>query len=268
MRLAIFAVGLICSISTFASAAVADATSERRDRAQIANVVIVPAENSGSAYDRQREGMVAGLQAIARSAARSTGVAAFDTRVIEALTEVPRHDFVPATIKPLSYLNRPLPLGWGYTMPSPFLTALMAQVAEIEAHEHVLQTDLRAGYQTAVLARLAKRVDVGARHATLATHARAILLRLGIRNVGLSMRTAAGTAFAPQARYDAILVDEVSAAAPEHLLEKLNPEGRLVFPRLLDDGTQMLTVVARTTHGHLVSRDVLRLTHALPGTST
>lgn len=268
MRLAIFAVGLALAGSTYASIAAADARSDGNARAQIADIVIVPADTSDSLYDRQREGMVAGVEAIARSAARSTGVAAFDARVLEALTTVPRHDFVPSTIKPLSYLNRPLPLGWGYTMPSPFLTALMAQVAEIEPHERVLQTELRAGYQTAVLARLAKRVDVRSRHATLATHARAILLRLGIRNVGLSMLAADGATALPQARYDAILVDEVSAAPPPDLLDKLNPEGRLVFPRLLDDGTHMLTVVARTAHGHLVSRDVLRLTHALPGTST
>lgn len=218
-------------------------------------------------FEAQRRGMVAALQVEALVAARHTGLPSFDTRVLDAMAEVPRHDFVPRSLRPLSYLNRPLPLGWGLRMPSPFLTALMAQVAEIEPHERVLQTELRIGYQTAVLARLAERVDVGSSRAAMASHARSILLRLGISNVGLCVQICSRTP-KPEEAYDAILVERAARKAPEDLLARLRPEGRLVFPRLEANGGQVLSVVTRLKDGRLQSRDVLPLRLARPGTST
>jgi protein-L-isoaspartate(D-aspartate) O-methyltransferase len=223
-------------------------------------------------FDRQREGMVAALQVEALVAARHTGVSAFEGRILDAMAEVPRHAFVPGPLRPLSYLNRPLPLGFGHSMPSPFLTALMAQLAEIEPHERVLQTELNIGYQTAVLARLAARVDVTSGQATLAAHARHTLMKLGIRNVGLSLSDRADVQArrtpAPQADYDAILVERPAVDAPKALLARLRPNGRLVYPRLLADGGQVLTVIVRAADGRLTSRDVMPLKIGTAGRAT
>ncbi len=235
-------------------------------RGELASLLILE-DGTGFDFEAQRRGMVAALQVEALLAARHTGLPSFDTRVLDAMAEVPRHDFVPRSLRPLSYLNRPLPLGWDLEMPSPFLTALMAQVAEIEPHERVLQTELRIGYQTAVLARLAERVDVGSSRAAMASHARSILLRLGISNVGLCVQICSRTP-KPQEGYDAILVERAARKAPEDLLARLRPEGRLVFPRLEADGGEVLSVVTRLKDGSLESRDVLPLRLARPGTST
>jgi protein-L-isoaspartate(D-aspartate) O-methyltransferase len=87
------------------------------------------------------------------------GKAALDERVMRAIGKVPRHEFVPIELQPYAYANRPLPIGFDKTISQPFIVALMTDLLEISADNTVLEIGTGPlGYQTAILAQLAKKV--------------------------------------------------------------------------------------------------------------
>ena len=86
------------------------------------------------------------------------GKAALDERVMSAMGKVPRHEFVPIEVQAYAYANRPLPIGYEKTISRPFIVALMTDLLEINADNTVLEIGTGLGYQTAILAQLAKKV--------------------------------------------------------------------------------------------------------------
>src|SRR5690349_9256304 len=81
-----------------------------------------------------------------------------DRRVLEAMNEIPREEFVPVDLRVLAYRDEPTHIGFGQTISQPYMTALMAEVLELAGHETVLEVGTGCGYAAAVLARLAARV--------------------------------------------------------------------------------------------------------------
>src|SRR5262245_51782341 len=79
-------------------------------------------------------------------------------RVMEAMARVPRHQFVPVELQEWAYEDTPLPIGCGKTISQPFMVALMTDLLAIEEHDKVLEIGAGLGYQTAILAELAKQV--------------------------------------------------------------------------------------------------------------
>src|SRR5512147_2476107 len=109
-------------------------------------------------FENLRQQMVAEIVTEAALTAGHTGRAAFSERVIDALGAMPRHEFVPVELQPYAYLNRPLPIGYEKTVSQPFIVALMTDLLDLDAGDVVLEVGAGAGYQAAILARLAKRV--------------------------------------------------------------------------------------------------------------
>ncbi|HET9789377.1 MAG TPA: protein-L-isoaspartate O-methyltransferase, partial [Pyrinomonadaceae bacterium] len=103
---------------------------------------------SNEEYAKQRRELVDQL--------RNQGIKNQD--VLDALLKVPRHRFVPASYRHLSYQNRPLPIGQDQTISQPFIVGYMTEAAEIGSGEKVLEIGTGSGYQAAVLAELAKEV--------------------------------------------------------------------------------------------------------------
>lgn len=152
-----------------------------------------------------------------------------DQRVLEALREIPRHLFVDQGLKGHAYSDTSLPIGEKQTISQPYIVAAMTAALELQGTERVLEIGTGCGYQTAILARLAKRVYSVERISVLAAQARRNLDALQIANVNI--RTTDGTVgWSEQAPFDAILVAAGAPDIPAPYLEQLALGGRLVVP--------------------------------------
>jgi len=152
-----------------------------------------------------------------------------DERVLEALGRVPRHLFVPESMKALAYADEPLPIGGGQTISQPYIVAYMTEALEIEGPERVLEIGTGSGYQTAVLAELAREVWTVEIVEDLAERARATLEALGYGNI--RFRVGDGSLGWPEeAPFDAVIVTAAAARVPETLKGQLAPGGRMVVP--------------------------------------
>ena len=186
------------------------------------------------------------LQVSAASA--ETGIGELDPRVLETMAEVPRHAFVPEPLRSLAYLDMALPVGHGQNISQPFIVALMTHLARVGVGDVVFETGTGAGYQAAILSRLARRVYSVAMVETLGARAAATLERLGYDNV--EVRLGDGYYGWPDgAPYDAIIVKEAIHHVPPPLLKQLKPGGRMVIPVGPADGVQQLTLVEKDASG-------------------
>jgi protein-L-isoaspartate(D-aspartate) O-methyltransferase len=171
-----------------------------------------------------------------------------DSRVIAAFEQVRREQFVDEQQHGAAYRNEPLPIGEGQTISQPFVVALMLQELRLYGTEHVLEIGTGSGYQTALLAELAKSVVSVERHASLADRARERLARLGYLHV--SVQIANGTlGWKAAAPYDAILVSAAAPEVPTPLLQQLAEGGRLILP-VGSMTAQELVLVARSKDGY------------------
>ena len=88
-----------------------------------------------------------------------------DRRVLEVMSRIPREKFVPPEVRYQAYEDKPLPIGWEQTISQPYIIALMTEALELTGSEKVLEVGTGSGYQTAILAELAKLVIIGRAHA-------------------------------------------------------------------------------------------------------
>jgi protein-L-isoaspartate(D-aspartate) O-methyltransferase len=152
-----------------------------------------------------------------------------DPRVLEAFRTTPRQWFVPPQYRMSAYDDTPLPLEHGQTISQPFIVAFMTEVLQLTGKEKVLEIGTGSGYQTAILARLARVVYSAEVEPELAQSVQERLEQFGITNAVLRVGNGVEV-FRDEAPFDAIL----SAAAPEHLpeelLEQLAEGGRCIIP--------------------------------------
>jgi protein-L-isoaspartate(D-aspartate) O-methyltransferase len=165
-----------------------------------------------------------------------------DDRVLDAMTEVPRHLFVPENLRHQAYTEDvSIAIGEGQTISQPRVVAVMTEAARIGPEDKVLEVGTGSGYQAAVLARMARFVFTVERIPSLAREAKRRLDALRVENV--SVKVMDGTlGWRAQAPYGAILVTAGAPTVPEPLLEQLAEGGRLVVPVGQRDA-QVLTVV-------------------------
>lgn len=167
------------------------------------------------------------LQSMIVHQLRARGITS--ARVLAAMREIPRHEFVPEPLKDAAYDDRALPIDCEQTISQPYIVGLMTQALELNGTERVLEIGTGSGYQTAVLSRLAAEVYSIERHAELSRQAQEVLSRLGCNNVHL--RVGDGSRGWPEeAPFDRIIVTAAAAQCPEELLEQLADPGRLVIP--------------------------------------
>jgi protein-L-isoaspartate(D-aspartate) O-methyltransferase len=166
-----------------------------------------------------------------------------DLAVLRAIRMVPRHLFVPESVRHRAYDDVALPIGSGQTISQPWVQARYLELIGLTGRERVLEVGTGSGYQTALLAMLCDGVFSVERIPALAQTARAALEAAGIRNV--TVLVGDGTlGWRPFAPFDAILVAAASPEIPAPLVEQLAPGGRMVIP-LGDRATQTLTLVQR-----------------------
>jgi protein-L-isoaspartate(D-aspartate) O-methyltransferase len=161
------------------------------------------------------------------AAARAAGVS--DRRLLAAMAELPRTAFVPARLARDAYLDEPLRITHRQVTTQPSLVAKMVEALGLEGGERVLEIGTGYGYQTALLARLARDVWSVELWPDMTAAARAALTGQRIANVRLIVGD--GTQGLPeQAPFDAIVVSAAFPAVPEPLADQLRDGGRLVQP--------------------------------------
>lgn len=162
-----------------------------------------------------------------------------DERVLGAMAEVPREEFVPAGHRRQAYRDGALRIAEGQTISQPWIVAKMAELLELEGGERVLEVGTGSGYAAAVLSLLAAEVVTVERHAALAESARATLARLGCANV--EVRHADGSMGAPdRAPFDAISVTATASGEPPRALREQAAPGAPIALPLQREGQELL----------------------------
>ncbi len=152
-----------------------------------------------------------------------------DTRILNAIGEIPREEFIDDSLRCEAYRDTPLPIGEGQTISQPYVVALMIEALSLTGREHVLEIGTGSGYQTAILCCLARSVVSVERFAELALVAERRLCALGCENHEIFV--ADGTRGWPDnAPYDAIIVSAAAPRTPEPLLNQLTEGGKCVVP--------------------------------------
>jgi len=152
-----------------------------------------------------------------------------EVRVLDAMSRVPRHEFVPETLRQEAYEDHPLPIGEGQTISQPYIVAAMLEHLALQATDRVLEVGTGSGYVTALLSLLCAEVYSVERHAQLAALAESTLHRLGYRN--MKIRVGDGRQGWPEyAPFDAILVSAATPEMPPPLFAQLREGRRLVVP--------------------------------------
>jgi protein-L-isoaspartate(D-aspartate) O-methyltransferase len=173
---------------------------------------------------------------------RALGIS--DRRVLNAIETVPREMFVPPEYADQAYEDRALPIRCGQTISAPSVVALMTARLDLRDRHKVLEIGTGSGYQTAILAKLARRVTTIDRYHSLVEEAEARWKTLGLRNI--SAMTGDGTAgWSRQAPFDRILVTAAAKKAPANLVAQLVDGGILIAPLGPADGVQRLTLFVK-----------------------
>jgi protein-L-isoaspartate(D-aspartate) O-methyltransferase len=171
-----------------------------------------------------------------------------DARVLGAIEKTPRERFIPPAFADQAYENVALPIEHGQTVSQPYVVALMTEKLELGERHKVLEIGTGLGYQTAVLARLARRVFTIERHRELLRDAQARLESLRLTNI--VFRFGDGTNGWPeQIPYDRVIVTAAATDIPALLIDGLARDGVLVAPVGSDRRDQQLLRIRRTDGG-------------------
>ena len=152
-----------------------------------------------------------------------------DAVVLDAMSTVPRHNFVSKMYRSIAYTDNPLPIGHGQTISQPYIVALMTQLLQVDRKHKVLEIGTGCGYQTAILSVLSKKVITLEVLSSLSKNSLERLTNLGYKNV--NFHCADGKyGWTKEAPYDRILVSAAPETIPEVLIEQLAPNGYMVIP--------------------------------------
>jgi protein-L-isoaspartate(D-aspartate) O-methyltransferase len=183
------------------------------------------------------------------------GKRSFDEKVLAAMNEVRRHEFVPRGARDGAYENHPLPIGHGQTISQPYIVALMTDLVEPQADDVVLEVGTGSGYQAAVLAKLVRKVYSIEIVEPLAEAVADRLQQLGYENV----ETRLGDGYygwEEHAPFDSIVVTAAASHVPPPLIEQLKPGGRMVIPVGGRFTVQYLLLIEKTDEGEILTRQV------------
>jgi protein-L-isoaspartate(D-aspartate) O-methyltransferase len=169
-----------------------------------------------------------------------------DARVLDAMRRVPRHLFVPESLRMRAYIDGPLPIGYNQTISQPYIVAFMTEALDIQPTHRVLEIGTGSGYQAAVLGLLARHVYTIEIVEPLAARARTLLAEQGYRNI--DVRTGNGYLGWPeQEPFDRIMVTAAPDEVPPALVQQLTIGGLMAVP--VGSVTQQLRILRRTQTG-------------------
>jgi len=152
-----------------------------------------------------------------------------DERVLAAMEEVPRHEFVEEGLKGVAYQDGPLPIGLDQTISQPYIVALMTELLDVSEEQKVLEVGTGSGYQAAVISLLAMSVITVERVPKLFKEAKETLRKLGYNNITVVMADGS-IGYREYAPYDRIVVTAAAPSVPDNLIDQLADNGKIVIP--------------------------------------
>ncbi len=206
-------------------------------------------------YEMQRQQMITEIEEDVRRTASMIERKALDARIMQAMAEVPRHDFVLDSHLDSAYDNRPLPIGFGQTISQPYIVALMTDLLDPQPGDVVLEVGTGSGYQAAVLSGLVARVYTVEIVEPLAEQVNERLQRLGYDNVVATLGDGY-FGWEEHAPFDSIIVTAAATHVPPPLIEQLRPGGVMVIPVGARFSTQWLLHIEKGDDGGVVTRQV------------
>jgi len=176
-----------------------------------------------------------------------------DKKVLDAMSKVPRHEFIPEDLRGQAYEDHPVPIGYGQTISQPYIVALMTQSLKLNGSEKVLEIGTGSGYQAAVLSEIVDEAYTIEIIPELAERANRTLKSLNYRNVEV-LNADGYFGWKEKAPFDAIMITAAVDHIPPYLLEQLKDNGKLILPLGSTRYYQTLTLVEKndsdlkTTH--------------------
>ena len=207
-------------------------------------------------YAERRRELIDEIESDVRATAEMIGTSSLDARVLGAMKDVSREDFVPKPLRIFAYDNRPLPIGYGQTISQPYIVAIMTDLLMPKPGDRVLEVGTGSGYQAAVLSKLVKEVYTIEIIPELAKEAADRLKRLGYANV----RTKTGDGYygwKEAAPFDSIIVTAAASQIPPPLVKQLKPGGRMIIPVGSPFYTQQLVLVTKEAKGKITLKQLL-----------
>ena len=200
--------------------------------------------------------MIADIKSEVLYTRKMIGRDALDERVLNAMREVPRDEFVPENLKPFAYENGPLPIGHSQTISQPYIVALMTDLINPDINDVILEVGTGSGYQAAILSRLVAKVYSIEFIEELSATATDRLKNIGYHNI----ETCVGNGhlgWPEHAPYDGIIVTAAATHIPQPLLEQLKPGGCMAIPVGLPNCHQELMLVEKDQSGETQVKSVL-----------
>jgi protein-L-isoaspartate(D-aspartate) O-methyltransferase len=226
---------------------------------------------SGNDFEILRQQMLVEISAGALHVSDVIGKAALDERVMTAMGNVPRHEFVPVELQPYAYANIPLPIGFEKTISQPFIVALMTDLLDITSDDTVLEIGTGLGYQAAILAKLARKVYSIELIEELGRQAKQRLRRQGCTNIEVKIANGYH-GWSEHAPFDKVIVTAAPDLIPPPLIHQLKAGGKMVIPAGLPDA-QQLVLVEKDSNGKVTTKEILQvrfsqLEETEPGTTS
>ena len=173
-----------------------------------------------------------------------------DTRVIEAISKIPRHFFLDTAFAEHAYENKAFPIGSGQTISHPYTVAFQSELLKLEKGHKVLEIGTGSGYQTTVLCEMGAKVFSIERQKELFDKTKRVLKKM---NYNAKLYYGDGYKGIPTwAPYDSIIVTCGAPYIPEDLLNQLKIGGRLVIP--IGDETQIMTLVVKKSENEFIKK--------------
>lgn len=215
-----------------------------------------PTVSVDAVFASRRAAMLATIEKGVRQTSLELGRDSLRPEVRDALASVPRHEFVPAELRRRAYFNEPLPIGLGQTISQPYIVAIMTELLDPAAGDHVLEVGTGSGYQAAILAEIVERVFTLEIVPGLAKRADEVLARLGYENV--ERRLGDGYYGWPeQGPFDGIVVTAAASHVPPPLVRQLKPGAKMIIPVGSAYFVQQLILVERNLNGEVSSEMIM-----------
>ena len=207
-------------------------------------------------YMHKRQQMVRLIEDSVRQTSHYLDKEALDPRVMNAISAVPRHKFVPKNRRDDAYQNHPLPIGHGQTISQPYIVAIMTDLLKLSAQDKVLEIGTGSGYQAAILAELVDQVYSIEIIEPLGLRSTELFKQLGYKNIS----TKIGDGYygwEDHAPFDAIIVTAAASHIPHALIQQLKPGGHMMIPVGSNFLTQQLLLVSKAKDGQITTRQIL-----------
>ena len=168
---------------------------------------------------------------------RESGIT--DNNILSALETIPREMFISESFKDQAYENIALPIGNDQTISQPFIVALMSQILELNKKHKVLELGTGSGYQTAILARLSRRVYTIERIKSLLNKAELVFSNHRINNIVTKVADG-NKGWVEQRPFDRIIITAATKNLSKEIIHQIKNNGIIVVPIIIDNNKQVL----------------------------